>query len=104
MAKSLYKVTFLNHGKVYELYARSVASGQLWGFTEIGGLVVGAHDGARWSTAVGGLTFDPDARLATPHTIFDLASLTKVIATTTLAMRGLDASRIQLSDPLGRLQ
>ena len=29
MAKTLYKLTFLNHGKVYELYARSVASGQI---------------------------------------------------------------------------
>jgi hypothetical protein len=45
MAKSLYKVTFLNHGKVYELYARSVASGQLWGFTEVGGLVFDVHEG-----------------------------------------------------------
>jgi hypothetical protein len=31
----LYKVTFLNAGKIYELYARRVASGALWGFTEI---------------------------------------------------------------------
>lgn len=45
MAKPLYKVTFLNHGKVYELYARSVASGQLWGFTEISGLLFDVHDG-----------------------------------------------------------
>lgn len=33
--KTLYKVTFLNHGKVYELYAHRVASSELWGFTEI---------------------------------------------------------------------
>lgn len=46
MSKStLYKVTFLNHGKVYELYARRVASGALWGFTEVGELVFDVHDG-----------------------------------------------------------
>lgn len=45
MAKPLYKVTFLSHGKIYELYARSVASGSLWGFTEISELVFDVHDG-----------------------------------------------------------
>ena len=45
MAKTLYKVTFHNHGKVYELYARSVASSGLWGFTEVGDLVFDVHDG-----------------------------------------------------------
>lgn len=45
MSKPLYKVTFLNAGKVYELYARQVTSGALWGFTEIGELVFDVHDG-----------------------------------------------------------
>jgi hypothetical protein len=45
MAKTLYKVTFLNAGKVYELYARRVASGALWGFTEVAELVFDVHDG-----------------------------------------------------------
>jgi len=35
MAKTLYKVTFFNAGKIYELYARRVSSGALWGFTEV---------------------------------------------------------------------
>jgi hypothetical protein len=35
-SKTLYKVTFLNHGKIYELHARHVASSALWGFTEVG--------------------------------------------------------------------
>jgi CubicO group peptidase (beta-lactamase class C family) len=63
---------------------------------------VGGHDGARWNAAFGGLTFDPYAPPATPDTIFDLASLTKVIATATLAMRAADAGRIALNDPLTR--
>jgi CubicO group peptidase (beta-lactamase class C family) len=63
---------------------------------------IGRHDGARWNAAFGGLTFDPYAPAATPDTIFDLASLTKVIATTTLAMRALDAGRIGLDDRVHR--
>ncbi len=39
MRKTLYKITFFNQGKVYELYARHVASSSLWGFTEVGELV-----------------------------------------------------------------
>lgn len=37
--QKLYKITFLNLGKCYELYARHVASSGLWGFTEVGDLV-----------------------------------------------------------------
>jgi hypothetical protein len=43
--KTLYKVTFLNHGKVYELYAQRVASGALWGFTEVAELVFDLREG-----------------------------------------------------------
>jgi len=45
MAKTLYKVTFLNAGRVYELYARQVASGALWGFTEVSELVFDVNAG-----------------------------------------------------------
>jgi hypothetical protein len=43
--KPLYKVTFFNAGKVYELYARHVGSGALWGFTEVRELVFDVHEG-----------------------------------------------------------
>ena len=43
--KPLYKITFLNHGKVYELYARHVESGRLWGFVEVSDLVFDVHAG-----------------------------------------------------------
>ncbi|HVR82399.1 MAG TPA: DUF1820 family protein, partial [Luteimonas sp.] len=45
MAKTLYKVTFLNHGKIYELYARQVSASSLWGFTEVGELVFDVRNG-----------------------------------------------------------
>lgn len=43
--KTLYKITFLNAGKVYELYAHHIASSALWGFTEVGELVFDAREG-----------------------------------------------------------
>jgi hypothetical protein len=44
-AKSLYKVSFLNHGKVYELFAKSVSSSDLYGFTRIGELSFSGSEG-----------------------------------------------------------
>ena len=44
MSRPLYKISFLNHGRVYELYARRVASGSLWGFVEVADLVFDVHD------------------------------------------------------------
>ena len=40
-AARLYRVTFLNQGQVYEVYARKVSQGGLLGFVEIEGLVFG---------------------------------------------------------------
>lgn len=45
MVKTLYKITFLNHGKIYALYAHHVGSGSLWGFTEVADLVFDVHEG-----------------------------------------------------------
>jgi hypothetical protein len=45
MAKTLYKITFLNFGKIYELYAHRVSGGSLWGFTEVAELVFDVHEG-----------------------------------------------------------
>ena len=59
---------------------------------------VGTASEVLWSTATGAHTFDPLAPFATAGTIFDLASLTKVIATTTLAMRAVDEARLRLDD------
>jgi len=47
---------------------------------------VGRANGPLWSDAWGRLTYDTEAPPATVATLFDLASLTKVIATTSLVM------------------
>ena len=40
---NLYKVIFLNQGKVYEIFARSISQGSLFGFVEIEKLVFGEN-------------------------------------------------------------
>jgi len=40
-SKKLYKITFSNQGKLYEIYAKSVANSNLLGFIEIESLVFG---------------------------------------------------------------
>ena len=40
-AKSIYKVIFLNQGKVYELYAHGIYQGDLYGFIEVEELIFG---------------------------------------------------------------
>jgi hypothetical protein len=39
--KRIYKVLFVNQGKVYEVYAKSVSQGGLFGFIEVEGLLFG---------------------------------------------------------------
>ncbi len=39
--KRLYRIQFINQGKVYELYARRVGPAALYGFVEVEGLVFG---------------------------------------------------------------
>jgi CubicO group peptidase (beta-lactamase class C family) len=57
---------------------------------------VGHTRGSIWSEAFGQLTYAPDAPACTAATLFDLASLTKVIATASLAMRAVQDGRLQL--------
>jgi CubicO group peptidase (beta-lactamase class C family) len=58
--------------------------------------------GVLWRQAFGRLDYGGDSPATATDTIFDLASLTKVLATATLAMRLVDERRIGLSDPIGR--
>ncbi len=39
--KTLFKVIFLSHGQVYEIYARKVGHGAMFGFVEVEELVFG---------------------------------------------------------------
>lgn len=61
---------------------------------------VGRADGPLWQDAIGALRYEADAPPTTLETVFDLASLTKVMATTSLAMRHVAAGRLGLEDRL----
>jgi CubicO group peptidase (beta-lactamase class C family) len=63
---------------------------------------VGTRDGSIWRHASGQFEYEPDSPITQNDTVFDLASLTKVIATTSLAMRLVDDGRIRLTDPIKR--
>lgn len=41
--QSMYKVIFVNQGKVYEVYAKSVSHGAIFGFIEVEELVFGTR-------------------------------------------------------------
>ena len=43
--KRLYKIIFLNGGKVYELYSEGVTTSGLWGFVEVSDLVFDSAEG-----------------------------------------------------------
>lgn len=60
----------------------------------------GSSAGVGWRHATGRLTFDEDAPAVFAGTIFDLASLTKVIAATTVAMGLVERGLLDLDRPL----
>ncbi len=39
--KKVYKIVFLNEGKVYEIYAKNISHGELFGFVAVEGLLFG---------------------------------------------------------------
>ncbi len=66
-----------------------------------GGVLLAAHAGRVLSQIPAGrLTYAPDAPPVTPGTIYDLASLTKVLSTTYLTMLFLDRKLLSLDSPL----
>ena len=59
---------------------------------------VGTSAGVAWTGSFGTLTYEDGAARAALDTVFDLASLTKVIASTTLAMRAVEEGWLALDD------
>lgn len=43
--RHIYKVTFMNQGKIYEIYARKVSQDEFWGFITVEQLVFGERGG-----------------------------------------------------------
>lgn len=63
---------------------------------------VGRESGVLWRHAAGFLTYDEGSPPTTGATIFDLASLTKPIATATLAMGAVESGALPLATPVAR--
>jgi CubicO group peptidase (beta-lactamase class C family) len=57
---------------------------------------IGDSAGALWREAAGRLTYEPAVAAASAETVFDLASLTKVLASASIAMRLVDDGRLDL--------
>jgi len=62
----------------------------------------GRRDGVLQRHAFGRLTYADDAPPTREDTIYDLASLTKVMATTPRAMQAIEAGALRLEDPVAR--
>lgn len=65
-----------------------------------GVILVGSHDRTLFEKAYGRVSPASDARLMTVDTIFDLASLTKVIATTPSILKLAESGKLSLVDPV----
>jgi uncharacterized protein YbbC (DUF1343 family)/CubicO group peptidase (beta-lactamase class C family) len=65
-----------------------------------GVLLVGSHERIVWRKAYGSRAVVPKREAMTPDTIFDLASLTKVFATTGAVMKLLEQGKVRLNDPV----
>jgi len=67
-----------------------------------GVVVVGNREGILATASRGQVNSLPGAQLINDRTVFDVASLTKVIATTPAVIKLLEEGRINLTDPLSR--
>jgi CubicO group peptidase (beta-lactamase class C family) len=79
---------------------RLIANATENGVTPAATIEVGRAAAPIWRDAFGRLTYDGDAPATTVETVFDLASLTKVIATTSLVMKAVGASRLAIDQPV----
>ncbi|MGD9905104.1 MAG: exo-beta-N-acetylmuramidase NamZ domain-containing protein [Vicinamibacterales bacterium] len=79
-----------------EVVARAIAAGQLPGAV----VVVGRGDAVLYEKAYGQRAVVPAAEPMTLDTVFDMASLTKVVATTTAVMQLVEQGTVRLTDPV----
>jgi len=65
-------------------------------------VLVGRQGKVVWRKAYGNRQLEPQTEPMTPDTIFDLASLTKVVATATSVMILVERGQVRLGDPVAR--
>jgi len=84
--------------RIGELVQDAIAQHQLPGAV----VLIGRESTVLYMQAFGQRAVLPEQEPMTGDTIFDLASLTKVVATTTSVMKLVEEGRIRLSDPVAR--
>ncbi|MGE3472282.1 MAG: exo-beta-N-acetylmuramidase NamZ domain-containing protein [Vicinamibacterales bacterium] len=84
--------------EIDEVVARGIADGRMPGAV----VVVGRGDSVAFQKAYGQRAVVPLAEPMTLDTVFDMASLTKVIATTTAVMQLVERGVVRLTDPVAR--
>jgi len=85
-------------GNVDSVINRAIAEGNIPGAV----LVVGHNGKVVYRKAYGSRALEPRREPMTLDTIFDLASLTKVIATTTAVMQLVEQGKVRLNDPVAK--
>lgn len=80
------------------LVDRAIAAGVTPGAV----VAVGRSTGPAWVRAAGRTDWEPGAPVVAASTIYDLASLTKVVGTTSAVMTLVDQGRMELDAPLSR--
>jgi uncharacterized protein YbbC (DUF1343 family)/CubicO group peptidase (beta-lactamase class C family) len=98
LAESKHPEPFNYLGRVDSIIDQAITDANLPGAV----LVVG-HDGAVvYRKAYGARALEPKRESMTVDTVFDLASLTKVIATTTAMMQLFEQGKVRMNDPVAK--
>ncbi len=86
------------YDRITPLVEQAIADKQLPGAV----VLVGRGDQVVYRKAFGFKSYSPAAAVTTPDTVFDLASLTKPLVTTTLIMQLIEQGELRLTDPVGK--
>ncbi|MEM5345309.1 exo-beta-N-acetylmuramidase NamZ domain-containing protein [Paraburkholderia azotifigens] len=81
-----------------QIVASEVADGRIPGAV----IVAGTAEGQSWQLVQGNRMLRPHIEPMTSNTVFDLASLTKVVATTTAIMQLVERGKLNLAEPVAR--
>ena len=85
-------------GAVDSIIQQAVTEGNIPGAV----LLVGHNGSVIYRKAYGSRALEPKREVMTLDTVFDLASLTKVIATTTAVMQLFEQGKIRMNDPVAK--
>ncbi|WP_288739904.1 serine hydrolase domain-containing protein [uncultured Rheinheimera sp.] len=86
------------YDRIAPLVEKAISDKQLPGAV----VLVGRGEQILYHKAFGFKTYSPAAAVTTTDTVFDLASLTKPLVTTTLIMQLVEQGELRLTDPVGK--